>query len=498
MFQKVLVANRGEIAVRVLRACSELGLETVAVYSEVDRGALHVRYANEAYPIGPAPARDSYLRIDKLIDVAKRAQVDAIHPGYGFLAENPAFARACAEAGIAFVGPSAEAIAAMGDKLSAKLRMKAAGVPIIPGTEAGLGDAEMIAAVKDIGLPVFIKAAAGGGGKGIRLVRAESELPDALAAARRETMAAFGDNTLYLEKAITEARHVEIQVLADSYGNVVHLGERECSIQRRHQKLIEESPSVIVDEDMRQEMGQIAVQAAKSIGYVNAGTLEFLVDRERNFYFLEMNTRLQVEHAVTEFVTGVDIVKEQLRVASGRRLRYNQEDIKLSGHSIECRITSEDPYANFMPSTGRITALFEPTGPGVRVESGVGEGFEVSLYYDPLLAKLVVIGETRAEAILRMRRALSEFRIIGVRTTIPFHQRVMDSTSFIAGRFDTNFVEQRFSMRAEEKGDSLQVAAIAAALVAHQRRQQALILSPKQTEDSRVWRLQGRLEGRRR
>ena len=497
MFKKVLVANRGEIAVRILRACQERGQRTVAVFSDVDRTALHVRYADEAYPIGPAPARESYLNIGRIIDVGRKAAVDAIHPGYGFLAENPEFAQACLDAGIAFVGPPPDAIAAMGDKVEARRRMKAVGVPVLPGTEAGLPDDEIAAAATDIGYPVLVKAVAGGGGKGMRAVHAPEALMASVASARREALSAFGDDRVYIEKLIEGARHVEIQILADSHNHLIHLGERECSIQRRHQKLIEESPSVEVDQALRECMGAIAVQAAMTVGYVNAGTVEFLMDRDRNFYFLEMNTRLQVEHPVTEMVTGVDIVKEQLAIASGRKMRYQQKDIRQDGWAIECRISAEDPYNNFLPSSGRITSLYEPTGPGVRVESGVYEGFEVSLYYDPLIAKLVVWGETRAEAILRMRRALQEFRIGGIKTTIPFHQQIMDTTTFQGGHFDTTYLEQRVNVVPNGTNNEAhrRVAAIAAALVAHQHSQEAWTLggpNHRSHQDGSVWRRAGR------
>ena len=393
MFKKVLVANRGEIAVRILRACEERGLATVAVYSEADRNALHVRYANEAYLIGPPPSKESYLRIDKIIDVAKKSGSDAIHPGYGFLAENDEFAQACIDEGLTFIGPTPESMRLMGDKVTARRTMMAAGVPVVPGSDQGLRDDEIQAEAERIGYPLLIKASAGGGGKGMRVVRKAEELEGSLGMARREAMGAFGDDTVYMEKLIERPRHVEIQILGDMHGNVIHLGERECSIQRRHQKLIEESPSVAVNDAMRAQMGEVAVKAAKAANYVNAGTLEFLVDQSGNFYFLEMNTRLQVEHPVTEMVTGVDIVKEMLAIASGRRLRWRQEDIRPKGWAIECRITAEDPINNFMPSGGKITTLQEPTGPGVRVESGIYEGFEISLFYDPMIAKLIVWGE---------------------------------------------------------------------------------------------------------
>jgi acetyl-CoA carboxylase biotin carboxylase subunit len=472
--RKVLIANRGEIALRVIRACTEIGIETVAVYSEVDRAALHVRYASEAYEIGPAPARDSYLRIDKLIDVAKRSGADAVHPGYGFLSERAEFAAACREAGLVFIGPTPESIQALGDKMAARQAMIAAGVPVVPGSVGPiteLGEATAIA--EKVGYPVVIKATAGGGGKGMRVVQRAEELPNALRTASSEAQAAFGDGTVYIEKQLDQVRHVEVQLLADSYGDVVHLGERECSIQRRHQKLIEESPSPAVDEALRTRLGEASIRAAKAVGYESAGTVEFLLDREGNFYFLEVNTRIQVEHPVTELVTGVDIVVEQLRIAAGRRLRYRQEDLTLNGWAIECRIQAEDPYNGFLPSIGKITTLSEPTGPGVRVDSGIYEGFEVGLYYDPLLAKLIVWGETRGQAILRMRRALSEYKLLGIRTTIPFHLRMMESPSFIGGRLDTRFLERTTIMETNVSGEHGLIAALAAAAVTHHRRTHA-------------------------
>jgi len=502
MFKKVLVANRGEIAVRILRACEERGLRTAAIYSDVDRTALHVRYADEAYRIGPPPPRESYLHIPAIIAAAEAAGADAVHPGYGFLSENAEFAQAVVDAGLAWVGPSPEAIRAMGDKVTARQLMMAAGVPVVPGTAAGLSDAAAVAAAQEIGYPVLIKASAGGGGKGMRQVNDPADLPRALAAARREAAGAFGDDTLYLEKVIPRARHVEIQVLADQHGNCIHLGERECSIQRRHQKLIEEAPSVAVTPELRAEMGAIAVRAAQAVNYSNAGTVEFLLDRSGRFYFLEMNTRLQVEHPITELVTGIDIVKEQLAIASGRKLRWIQSDIQLKGHAIECRISSEDPYNNFLPAAGRITSLTEPTGPGVRLESGIYAGFEVSLFYDPLLAKLVVWGETRAEAILRMRRALDEYRVGGIHTTIPFHEQVMDSTRFQGGQFDTGFLDgpDAFRMSAAPSRHLGQVAAIAAALAEHERAQQAVILGSPYDEQGvciSPWKEAGRMNGLR-
>jgi acetyl-CoA carboxylase biotin carboxylase subunit len=478
MFSRILVANRGEIAVRILRACGERGLRTAAVYSDADRTALHVRYADEAYRIGPPPARESYLNIPAIIAAAQASGADAVHPGYGFLAENAHFAEAVLAAGLAWVGPSPDAMRAMGNKVAARRTMIAAGVPVVPGTDAGVSDDEATHAAAEIGYPVLVKASAGGGGKGMRVVNTPADLPKALAAARREALSAFGDDTIYLEKLITRARHIEIQILADSHGNCIHLGERECSIQRRHQKLIEESPSLALTPDLRAEMGAVAVRAAETVGYSNAGTVEFLLDRSGRFYFLEMNTRLQVEHPVTEMVTGIDIVKEQLAIASGRRLRWDQDEIAFKGHAIECRINAEDPYNSFLPQAGYVTSLLEPTGPGVRLESSIYAGWEVSLYYDPMLAKLIVWGETRAEAILRMRRALAEYRIGGVHTTIPFHQQMMDNIRFQGAQFDTQFVDgpDGFRMSAAPSRDLAKVAAIAAALVEHERGQEAVIL----------------------
>ena len=476
MFKKVLVANRGEVAIRVLRACEERGISTVAVFSEADRMALHVRYADEAYHIGPAPSRDSYLRMDRIIDVARRADVDAIHPGYGFLAENAEFAAACADAGITFIGPSAEAIEKMGNKITARETVAKNHVPLIPGSERGLRDDDLLACAAQLGYPLMIKASAGGGGKGMRAVRSPEEFARALDAARREAAGAFGNDEVYLEKLIENARHIEIQILADTHGNVIHLGERECSIQRRHQKLIEEAPSVAVDSELRAEMGAVAIAAARAVDYVNAGTVEFLFDaRDRKYYFLEMNTRLQVEHPVTETVTGVDIVKEQIAIANGRRMRHQQEDIGPRCWSIECRITAEDPFNNFLPNSGMITSLKEPTGPGVRVESSLFRGAEISLYYDPMVAKLIVRGDNRAEAILRMRRALNEYRIGGIKTSIPFHQEMMDSTEFIWGTFDTGFLDRRrVARKSATPSEHERIAAVAAALIAHDEGRRAV------------------------
>jgi len=500
MFKKVLVANRGEIAVRIIRACRELGMQTVAVYSDADRQALHVRYADEAYRLGPAPSRESYLRGDKIIDIARQSGAGAIHPGYGFLAERADFAQACLDAGLAFIGPKPSAIAAMGDKAVARSTVSAAGIPVVPGTEGegALADEDLLRLAPQIGFPLLIKATAGGGGKGMRETHSLEEMPGLLHAARREAEASFGDGNVYLEKLVEGARHIEIQILADTHGSVVHLGERECSLQRRHQKLLEEAPSPFVgdDEELRQRMGLVAVRAAQAVEYVNAGTIEFLVDKDKNFFFLEMNTRLQVEHPVTEMVTGVDIVKEQIRIARGRQLRYTQGDIRMNGWAIECRVNAEDPYNNFMPSTGRITHSLMPTGPGVRVDTGVYPGFEVSPYYDALISKLIVWGETRAEAILRMRRSLEEYKIAGVRTNIPFHQNLMDSHRFMGGQFDTRFVEERFSMEAIEEGKSVPVdiAAILATLVAHRNTQRAAQIVQRGERDTSNWKWLSRWE----
>ena len=494
---KILIANRGEIAVRVIRACRELGIETVAVYSEADRTALHVRYADEAVLIGPPAPRESYLKIETILDVARRTGADAIHPGYGFLSEREEFAQACQDEGIVFIGPPASAIATMGDKQAARATVMKAGVPVVPGSEPGMRDDDILAIAAQIGFPVMVKAAAGGGGKGMRAVYKAEDLPNALAAARREAESAFGDGSVYVEKMIEGARHIEFQILADTHGNTIHLGERECSIQRRHQKLVEESPSPFMDDDLRQRMGDMAVRAAEAVGYVNAGTIECLVDKDKNFYFMEMNTRLQVEHPVTELVTGVDLVKEQIRIARGRRMGPAESFLHPKGWAIECRINAEDPYNNFMPSVGPITTLLTPSGPGVRVDSGVYRGFEISPYYDSMIAKLITWGDDRAEAMLRMRRALGEFIIMGVRHNIPFHINLLNSFSFIAGRIDTKFVEERFAMDVYESSppaEELEAAAIAATLFAHRRAQLASQVVTRNERDTSNWKWVSRWE----
>jgi len=475
MLNKVLIANRGEIAVRIIRACHDLGIRTVAVFSDVDRGALHVRYADHAYPLGGAAAADSYLRVDRILQIARQAGADAIHPGYGFLAERSDFAQAVLDAGMVWIGPPPAALGLTGDKTSARSRMQAAGVPVIPGTDDPLTDQELLKAAGRLGFPLLVKAAAGGGGKGMRVVDSLEGMPGAVASARREAQSAFGDDSLYLEKRIERARHIEFQLLADQHGNIVHLGERECSLQRRHQKLLEESPSPFMDDGLRAQMGEIAIQAARVLGYVSAGTVEFLVDQERRFFFLEINPRLQVEHPVTEWVTGIDIVKEQLRIARGRKLPIAQDDVQFNGWAIECRINAEDPFDGFIPSIGRVSALTLPTGPGVRVDSGLYEGLEITPYYDSLISKLICWGETRGQAILRMRRALEEYRIMGIKTTIPFHQRILDSHRFMGGQFDTTFVDERLSLHSPQMDpDGAQVAAVLATLIAHRRQRRRI------------------------
>ncbi len=465
MFPKILIANRGEIAVRIIRACREMGIGTVAVFSEADRGSLHVRYADEAYPVGPAPAAKSYLNVGAILEAAAKSGARAIHPGYGFLAENPAFAALCAEEGFVFIGPPAEAIQRLGSKTSARQLAAAAGVPVVPGTMQNLSDEEAREAALRIGLPVVIKAAAGGGGKGMRVVAGAAELPSAIRAARSEAQSSFGDPAIYVEKYLTAPRHVEMQILADAHGHVVYLGERECSVQRRHQKVIEEAPSPAVTPELRRRIGEAAVALARAGGYVNAGTMEFLLDREGNVYFLEMNSRLQVEHPVTEMVTGLDLVKAQIRIAAGEPLGLRQEDLRIQGHAIECRIYAEDPFQNFIPSPGVIRGLREPGGPGVRVESGVYEGYEVPVFYDPMISKIIAWGADRTEAVERMRRALAETLVKGIKTTLPFHRWVMADPAFLRGEIDTGYIDTHFARRAEEEGTRHRdIALIAAAL----------------------------------
>lgn len=450
MFKKVLIANRGEIALRVIRACKELGLKTVAIYSEADRDSLHVRFADEAVCIGPPPSKESYLNIPRIIAAAEITGSDAIHPGYGFLAENEDFADICQASGIKFIGPTAESIRLMGDKATAKETMKKAGVPVVPGSDGTINNLnEAILVANKIGFPVIIKATAGGGGKGMRIAKNEEEFERLFTLARNEAEAAFGNPEVYIEKYIEEPHHVEIQILGDQYGNVIHLGERDCSIQRRHQKLIEESPSPIVDEELRNAMGEAAVAGAKSVNYEGAGTIEFLVDSKKNFYFMEMNTRIQVEHPVTEELYGVDLVKEQIRIASGGRVKKIKANPKYS--VIECRINAEDPDKDFRPAPGKITVFHQPGGIGVRTDTHVYAGYVVPPYYDSLIAKLIVKGANRLDAIKKMERALEEFIIEGVKTTIPFHLKLMRDENFRNGKYDTHFLENFNFKNLEDK-----------------------------------------------
>lgn len=492
MFKKILVANRGEIAVRVLRACREMEIQSVAVYSDADRNALHARYADEVYHIGGAPATDSYLRIEKLIHVAKESGAQAIHPGYGFLAENTDFVKACEKNGIVFIGPNSRAVELLGDKIASKRTMSRAEIPVIPGSEGPVteeDDARRI--VREIGFPVLIKAAGGGGGKGMRVVREERELPGAMRQAMGEAKSAFGNPTIFIERFLESPRHIEFQILADNHGNVIHLFERECSVQRRHQKLIEESPSAIMTAELRARMGEAAVKAVKVSRYNNAGTVEFMVDKDRNFYFLEMNTRLQVEHPVTELITGIDIVKEQFKIAANDRLSLSQDAISMSGAAIECRISAEDPENDFAPSTGKIMELIEPGGIGVRVDSGIYEGFEVPIYYDPLVAKLLVWAPTRQEAIVRMKRALSEYMIRGIKTSIPFHLLVMDHQKFIAGEYDTTFIDKVLGKIVYKKHHH-DVAAISSVLVKILTSQRVRLPEHEEGKIANPWKMSGR------
>ena len=443
---KLLVANRGEIALRVLRSAKEMGIATVAIYSEADRHALHVRYADEAVCVGPPASKDSYLRGDKILAVCRKLGVDAIHPGYGFLSENAAFARAVREAGLIFVGPSPEAMEMMGDKLSAKQTVKAYHIPLVPGTDEAISDvpaAKRIA--QEVGFPILIKASAGGGGKGMRIVNHVDEFEEQMQLAINEAVSAFGNGAVFIEKFVTGPRHIEIQVLGDEHGNIVHLFERECSIQRRHQKVIEEAPSSVLTPALRAQMGQCAVDVARACAYTGAGTVEFLLDDQHNFYFLEMNTRLQVEHPVTEQITGLDLVKEQIRVAQGEPLAFSQDELAITGHAIEVRVYAEDPQNNFLPDIGTLTTYVRPQGPGVRVDDGFEQGMEIPIYYDPMIAKLVTFGANRAEAIARMLRAIEEFRITGIETTLGFGAYVLRHPAFVSGNFDTNFIRDHFT-----------------------------------------------------
>lgn len=497
MFKKILIANRGEIAVRVIHACREMRIETVAVYSEADKDALHVRMADEAFFVGEPPSNESYLRGDKILEVAKKSGAEAIHPGYGFLSENAEFVRQVRDAGIVFIGPPPEAMEEMGGKISARKIAIEAGVPVVPGTTEPLRNFEDAKeTANNFGYPVMLKASAGGGGKGMRLVDDESEIKSALANAKSEAMASFGDDAVYVEKAIVCPRHIEIQIMSDSHGNHVHLGERECSIQRRHQKVIEEAPSPINDKELREKMGREAVKVAKAVNYIGAGTVEFLLsDVDKSFYFLEMNTRLQVEHPVTELVTGIDIVKEQIRVANGEKLSFTQDGILIRGHAIECRVYAEDPENNFLPSPGKITRLRLPQGNGVRDDGGVYEGSEVSIYYDPMISKLCTYGRDRQDAIEKMRRALREYEVGGIKTTLPFFREIMEDEVFIKGNLDTGFIAAFNERRKENEPDETtkDIGIIASALMVSDQRKRAKITSQNASDTPSRWVMSGRL-----
>jgi len=463
--KKLLIANRGEIAIRIMRTAHEMGIKTVAVYSEADVSALHVRYANEAVCIGPPPSSESYLVIEKLIAAAKETGADAIHPGYGFLSERSAFANAVEAAGLIFVGPTGKSMDTMGSKLAAKAAVKSYNIPLVPGSAGAITDPkEAIQVATEIGFPVLIKASAGGGGKGMRLVTSADELEEQMARAQSEARSSFGDDSVFVEKFVGSPRHIEIQVIADTHGNVVHLFERECSVQRRHQKVVEEAPSAVLTETVRQKMGEAAINVAKACDYRGAGTVEFLMDENQNFYFLEMNTRLQVEHPVTEMITDVDLVKEQIRIARGEKLSFTQEDLKIRGHAIEVRVYAEDPANNFLPNSGTILSYRIPKGPGVRVDDAFESGMEVPIYYDPMIAKLITYGATREMAMDRMIRAIDEYEIVGIQTTLGFGSYVMKSEAFRSGNFDTNFIKNHFNpddLKETGDGENLEAAAVA-------------------------------------
>ena len=495
--RRVLIANRGEIAVRIARACRELGIESVAVFSEPDRTALHVQMADHAYPVGPAPSSHSYLVVDNILAAARASGADAIHPGYGFLAENAAFAGRCAAEGIVFIGPPPEAITGMGDKVEARKLMIKAGVPVAPGSPDTLGDDEVLAAAERIGYPVMLKASAGGGGKGMRMIASAADMPSALRAVRSEARSSFGDDRLYVEKFVVGAHHIEVQVLADTHGNTVHVFERECSVQRRHQKVIEESPSPFIDDRIRRAMGEVAVKAATAVGYVSAGTVEFMVGADKQFYFLEMNARIQVEHPITEMVTGIDLVQAQLRIAGGERLPWRQDEIRQRGHAIECRLYAEDPVT-FFPSPGKISLLRVPAGIGIRDDSSVYEGAEVTVHYDPMISKLVAWGVDRDEAIRRMLRALAEYRIQGLTTNLAFHRWVLEHPRFRSGNYDTGFIRQEYhGLAASGDGADPEAVAITAAAVAMIERQHAAAPPVTTGRASNPWRDAARRESLR-
>ncbi|MCP4546069.1 MAG: acetyl-CoA carboxylase biotin carboxylase subunit [bacterium] len=496
-FKKVLVANRGEIAMRVIRTLRKLEIPTVAIYSDVDRQAPHVFFAEQAIPLGGRTSAESYLRIEKIIDACRQSGADAVHPGYGFLSENLEFAAALAKEGITFIGPPPEAIDVMGNKLKARACMVAAGISVIPGSDGAVSDpveAKRLAA--EIGYPIMLKAASGGGGKGMRVVRGDDKMDSALRATREEAGKSFADDAVFIERYVEKPRHIEIQVMADTHGNVIHLGERECSIQRRHQKVVEECPSPLVDDEMRSQMGEMAVQVARAVNYVGAGTVEFIVDADRNFFFLEMNTRLQVEHPVTELTTCTDLVKMQLEVAAGRRLKLRQEDVQHRGWAMEFRIYAEDPEAGFLPSTGKIALLREPTGPGIRHDSGIYEKYEVPIYYDPLLSKLVIYGENREDVIQRARQAFTEFVIAGVKTNIPFHQWILKQEAFCRGECDTHYIDDHFDAKQISHDARVPQVALIAATLAYHQHSRRLNLDSVQTEKEAQsrWKLIGRRE----
>jgi len=489
--RKILIANRGEIALRVIRACREMGITALAVYSEVDRKSPHVLEADQAVEIGPAPPLESYLNMGKLVDTAREFGCEAIHPGYGFLAENPAFAQRCREAGLIFIGPSPEAMEKVGDKLTARATMKAKGIPITPGMEVRSDDWDKISREAEaIGYPVMVKASAGGGGKGMRIVQRREDLPSAVEAGRREAKSAFGDDTVYIEKYLQDPRHVEFQVLADRRGNVVHLFERECSVQRRHQKIIEESPSPALDDSLRQKMGDTAVEVMRAVNYTNAGTVEFLLDAEKNFYFLEVNARIQVEHPVTELVTGIDLVKQQIRIASGEELPFRQADLRQRGHAMECRIYAEDPENNFFPSIGKLLFVKEPQGPGIRCDSGIYSGLEITHHYDPILSKLIAWSESRPETLQKMAAALSGYVIMGVKTPIPFLRDLLAHPRFVSGDIHTGFINRHFAdWKPTPSGQFLNVALVAAAYAGMNR--QPASASTVQKEPPTPWQTLG-------
>ncbi len=496
MINKILVANRGEIAVRIIRSCREMGIESVAIYSDADRTSMHVRYADEAYHVGPSPSSESYLQMDKVINIAKQSGAQAIHPGYGFLSENAEFANRTRKAGLIFIGPSSEAITAMGDKMMARDLMKKAGVPIVPGSEElPKSQSEIKKVAENIGYPVMIKASAGGGGKGMRLVKSEQDLIPSFKRAQSEALNAFGNGSVYMEKYLEEPHHIEFQILADNHGNVVHLFERECSVQRRHQKVIEETPSPFVTPQLREAMAVQAIAAAKSVNYSGAGTIEFLVDKNRNFYFLEMNTRLQVEHPITERVTGIDLVKAQIHIANNLTLPFKQEEIHQKGHSIECRIYAEDPENNFIPSPGLIRHITEPLGLGVRTDGYVYEGYEIPLYYDPLISKLVIWAPTRAEAIERTKRALYEYKITGVKTNISFVSRILEAEQFVKGDYNTHFIDiniESLLKHSKESDEYEDIAMIIAFLDYENKRKRRLDFAKDKGQKSSNWKNFGR------